>query len=532
MKRQLLSRYSIYLVLLIIITGLLSVMPSCGGGGGGGGGGGPITPPYIYAGLISLPTGSSLPGYGSAWVEVLDDITGYPITNAIVTMNGVALVYEPTEEDYEGDVIVAPGGRVDLSVTVGGTTYTASVTQLGSFPTIIEPANGASWIAGLPNTIKWSGSYPTINTSLLLGILADDLNGELLWPSNGYLLELASSETSYTIPAYSLNSCSGFIILAIDMEVPISSAAPDSFFVIGGLNYAPITVTAPTPTILSSGGYASHYELDIAVDSTNVYWTEIAAGIGSVKKVGINGGAVTNLVAPSIFVIPTAIAIDSTSVYWTEYPAGNVMKVGINGGAVTFLVSGLFTPGAVTVDSTSVYWTDPNAGNIEKVGINGGAVTTLASGLSGPHRIAVDSTSIYWTEYSAGNVKKIGLNGGAVTTLASGLTYPHEIAIDSTSVYWTENITNSGAVKKVGLNGGAVTTLASGLSTFDSIAVDSTSVYWSATNGSIHTINKVGVNGGTVTPIVRMNRMSTSLIVDSSSVYWGDDDGYVNKISK
>jgi len=45
MKKQLLSKYSLSLVLLIILTGLISVIPSCGGGGGGGGDGGGTPPP-------------------------------------------------------------------------------------------------------------------------------------------------------------------------------------------------------------------------------------------------------------------------------------------------------------------------------------------------------------------------------------------------------------------------------------------------------------------------------------------------------
>ena len=37
MKKKLLSRYRLSLVLLIILAGLFSVIPSCSGGGGGGG---------------------------------------------------------------------------------------------------------------------------------------------------------------------------------------------------------------------------------------------------------------------------------------------------------------------------------------------------------------------------------------------------------------------------------------------------------------------------------------------------------------
>ena len=93
---------------------------------------------------------------------------------------------------------------------------------------------------------------------------------------------------------------------------------------------------------------------------------------------------------------PRAIAIDSSSVYWTERWAtgdGAVKKVGINGSAVTTLASGLNCPGAIAVDSTSIYWIEECSstckGAVKKVGINGGTIATLASGLTSPRAITI-----------------------------------------------------------------------------------------------------------------------------------------------
>ncbi len=239
------KKYNFPGVLLIVLFGLLFIMPSCGGGGGGGGGVAtiPAASPFIYAELISIPTGSSLPGYQSASVYVLDNNTGSPIMTAIVTINGVTLSYISTDGDYEGDVVVVPGGSVVLNVTVAGSTYTASGTQFTSYPTIDEPTPGATWTPGAPHSIKWSGNYPTTNTFIGLGVLdADNSSGRLLWPSDGYILELLSSESSYTIPAGSLTSGNDLILVVIGQEIPISSTAPGSSLVIGGFTYAPITI--------------------------------------------------------------------------------------------------------------------------------------------------------------------------------------------------------------------------------------------------------------------------------------------------
>lgn len=59
-----------------------------------------------------------------------------------------------------------------------------------------------------------------------------------------------------------------------------------------------------------------------------------------------------------------AIAIDSTNVYWTNI-GGTVMKVPIAGG--TTLASGQSSPEGIAVDATSVYWTNSGAGTVMKL---------------------------------------------------------------------------------------------------------------------------------------------------------------------
>ena len=101
-------------------------------------------------------------------------------------MNGVALTYNATNQDYEGNLLVAPGASVTLSVTLGGNTYTASGTQVTSYPTITAPVSGATWTASMDNTVIWSGGTPTTNAQYDLGVL-DAGNGQLVWPSNNFI---------------------------------------------------------------------------------------------------------------------------------------------------------------------------------------------------------------------------------------------------------------------------------------------------------------------------------------------------------
>lgn len=251
----------------------------------------------------------------------------------------------------------------------------------------------------------------------------------------------------------------------------------------------------------------------LAVDSTNVYWSET----GAIKKAGINGSAVTTLA--SGLNAPFDIAVDGSQVYWVEYYGGSIKKVGLNGGTVTTLASTLTNVSALSLTDSSVVW--PDAG-IRMVGKNGGSTTEIVSPLlsQGEYKVAVDADNVYWTEYGiGGKVRKSAFGSGTVTTLVSQEDYAGPIAVDSTDVYWL----GGGALKKIGKNGGTVTILATGPGY--NLALDATYVYWVAyIDGfpSSAEVRKVAKNGGPATTLAKIANISNyyGIAVDGTNVYW------------
>jgi outer membrane protein assembly factor BamB len=188
-----------------------------------------------------------------ASVQVQDNSSGAPITNASVSINGVALAYSATNQDYEGNIEVAPGGGVALSVNVGGTTYTGSATQFTSYPVISAPAARATLLSSAANLVAWSGGAPTTNSAYALGVLdSADPNGLLVWPPGNRIQVLPTATTSFTVNPNSISVGSRLVIVGIATALDIPNAAPNSGIVISGFNYVPVTVVNSTPATLLS----------------------------------------------------------------------------------------------------------------------------------------------------------------------------------------------------------------------------------------------------------------------------------------
>jgi uncharacterized protein YjdB len=206
--------------------------------------------PTIQA-LVLSTTGGFVPPFGFLeQVQVCsDDTCNTHVANATVTVNGVALSYNATEQQYLGNVVVGAGAQVTLSVTVGSNTFTASGTQFTSFPSITAPTSGATWQGTSANTISWTGGAPTTGASYVVAVF--DNAGAQVYPAGGPV-ELGIGITSHTVPANTLAPGSDQVLVAIGTTgigneqsggIAIPNAGPGSGLWLGGFGaLRPVTV--------------------------------------------------------------------------------------------------------------------------------------------------------------------------------------------------------------------------------------------------------------------------------------------------
>ncbi len=288
-----------------IALALLMLLASCGGGGSGGTTPTPA-PPTIQGMLFSFPAGAAPAGLPNALAYVADS-SGNAITNASVTVNGVALNYNssPTHLEYEGAVSINPGDAITMVVTVNGRAYTVNATQPTSYPTLSAPTPGAVWGALSSNLVSWAGGAPLSNTYYLLGAL--DAND----PAGGtpYFQTIPLAANNYSILAGSLTAGNKDLIMGITTVVPIADAGGNSGLIVGGFNYVPITVNSgTTPITLNSislnplnfsvltGGQlhlsaTGHYSDNSTLDLTpQVIWATSDPAVATVDATGMVSG--------------------------------------------------------------------------------------------------------------------------------------------------------------------------------------------------------------------------------------------------
>ena len=188
--------------MLVIGTVGSTLLLGCGGGGGGSASNNGV---YI-AGWVTLypaPTSSYVP------VVIVQTESAVPITIATVTINGVALPLNTNNSYSTVNAVVPDGsGNFNLTVTVNGTTYTATEKAFTTLPVVTVPPFTATAV----NTISWTApaGAPPPGSNMFYYLLIENQNTLASVYSSGYISALSDN-----IPAGTTQAGTGYFASVI-----------------------------------------------------------------------------------------------------------------------------------------------------------------------------------------------------------------------------------------------------------------------------------------------------------------------------
>ncbi|MEW5741691.1 MAG: hypothetical protein AB1938_22420 [Myxococcota bacterium] len=269
----------------------------------------------------------------------------------------------------------------------------------------------------------------------------------------------------------------------------------------------------------------------LAVDESGLYWSAIADGGGTIRRLPFDGGA-SEVVTTLSDLRPWQLAVGGSSVFFVAFGSdgGAVLRVDKGGGPAEVLALER-TPTGLAVDDTSVYWSacpsslsDPQLRRVASVPRGGGTVAVYANTTLCPQRVAADGEAVYWSEAGLdGGLHRVPLDGGAPMRLAvtndALLQSPNDRLAANASRLWS---LANGGLRSVSKGGGVLEPVG----TAAAFAVDEANVYWLSDflTPGVLTLWKRPLDGGADVQgpsIAGTSTLSscTGFAMDSSSLY-------------
>jgi hypothetical protein len=249
----------------------------------------------------------------------------------------------------------------------------------------------------------------------------------------------------------------------------------------GTVMQCPLDGCGSSPIVLASEQPGPN---GITVNATTVFWANYNfQNPSAVVACAIGGcGDAPTVVADNQ--TPYDVAVDATNVYWTNFNDNSVYVCAIDGCADTpTLITNAMDAWSIAVDGAAVYWSEnTGAGRIERCALGGSCngAAQIAIDQVNPGGLVLDAANVYWSNFANGLVQscaKAGSGcGDSPNVIAGAETNPLSVAVDSDTVYWP---TGSGSIRACAIAGCTEpTTLVANQISLNDIAVDATAVYW------------------------------------------------------
>jgi len=140
----------------------------------------------------------------------------------------------------------------------------------------------------------------------------------------------------------------------------------------------------------------------------NLYVTDTASGVGTISKIVIKTGDITELIATGTFDDPEAITTDGINLYVTAASDGTISKIVIATLDITELAHGYSEPIGITSDGKNLYWVNEGDSTVSKMVIatkNTTPVATLPAGKL--YGITTEGTRLFVTDLANGTISEI-----------------------------------------------------------------------------------------------------------------------------
>ena len=255
---------------------------------------------------------------------------------------------------------------------------------------------------------------------------------------------------------------------------------------------------------------------DLAVDSSNLYWTNSASEVWQADTASFTGTKIA-----SGQNVPTRIAVNATNVFWINAGSASIATVAIGGGAVETVTTGAAQE--IAVDSSYVYWTDGSSIYKVSATADAGASSTLVP--TAPcYALGVTSSTVFCLSYAGGIVGYDKTSG--IQTLSED-TKPK-------SGFWVDGVGACGIrefpVNNYGDYGFCNSGVSGNLGTLPTNVVgDSCGAYWNLGSSTIWKIQ----NDPLAVPLAIATTASTAgrMVQDDTYLYWIDTN-WIGRIHK